>query len=283
MSKKVIYTDYKDELLNSYLKDISKYKVLDSSEVAILISKAQAGDLEARDKVITSNLRFVVTIAKHYQNRGIDLIDLIAAGTEGLIKSVDKFDVNRGTVFLTYAGWWIKQCIYNTIYSYGDKIRLPISQRLLVIKILDASNAFAKKHARNPSPEELSELTDIPINQINFLSQFSNKVVSFDDYIGGDDEEGNQVGDIIPDKEPLLDEQVNKKLVLSNLDQMLDVLTDREHDLIRMLFGIGMEPVETKVVADMYGVGKERIRQMKEAALGKLRKKFSNQLKGLIQ
>ena len=283
MSKKIIYTDYKDELLNSYLKDISKYQILDSSEVAILISKAQAGDLEARDKVITSNLRFVVTIAKHYQNRGIDLIDLIAAGTEGLIKSVDKFDVNRGTVFLTYAGWWIKQCIYNTIYSYGDKIRLPISQRLLVIKILDASNAFAKKHARNPSPEELSALTDIPINQINFLSQFSNKVVSFDDYIGGDDEEGNQVGDIIPDKEPLLDEQVNKKLVLSNLDQMLDVLTDREHDLIRMLFGIGMEPVETKVVADMYGVGKERIRQMKEAALGKLRKKFSNQLKGLIQ
>ena len=283
MSKKVIYTDYKDELLNSYLKDIAKYKVLDSSEVAILISKAQAGDLEARDKVITSNLRFVVTIAKHYQNRGIDLIDLIAAGTEGLIKSVDKFDVNRGTVFLTYAGWWIKQCIYNTIYSYGDKIRLPISQRLLVIKILDASNAFAKKHARNPSPEELSELTDIPINQINFLSQFSNKVISFDDYIGGDDEERNQVGDIIPDKEPLLDEQVNKKLVLSNLDQMLDVLTDREHDLIRMLFGIGMEPVETKVVADMYGVGKERIRQMKESALGKLRKKFSNQLKGLIQ
>ena len=283
MSKKIIYTDYKDELLNSYLKDISKYQILDSSEVAILISKAQAGDLEARDKVITSNLRFVVTIAKHYQNRGIDLIDLIAAGTEGLIKSVDKFDVNRGTVFLTYAGWWIKQCIYNTIYSYGDKIRLPISQRLLVIKILDVSNAFAKKHARNPSPEELSALTDIPVNQINFLSQFSNKVVSFDDYIGGDDEEGNQVGDIIPDKEPLLDEQVNKKLVLSNLDQMLDVLTDREHDLIRMLFGIGMEPVETKVVADMYGVGKERIRQMKEAALGKLRKKFSNQLKGLIQ
>ena len=283
MTNKVIYTDYKDELLNSYLKDIAKYKVLDSSEVAILISKAQAGDEKARETVITSNLRFVVTIAKQFQNRGIPLMDLISAGTEGLIKSVDKFDVNRGTVFLTYAGWWIKQCIYNTIYSYGDKIRLPISQRLLVIKILDASNAFAKKHARNPSPEELSELTDIPINQINFLSQFSNKVVSFDDYIGGDDEEGNQVGDIIPDKEPLLDEQVNKKLVLSNLDQMLDVLTDREHDLIRMLFGIGMEPVETKVVADMYGVGKERIRQMKEAALGKLRKKFSNQLKGLIQ
>ena len=228
MSKKVIYTDYKDELLNSYLKDISKYQILDSSEVAILISKAQAGDIEARNKVITSNLRFVVTIAKHYQNRGISLMDLIAAGTEGLIKSVDKFDVNRGTVFLTYAGWWIKQCIYNTIYAHGGEIRLPISQRLLVIKILNATNQYSQKHSRNPSPEELSEMTGIPVNQINFLSQFSNKMISVDDYVGGDDEEGSQICDIIPDNEPWLDDQINKKLVLDNLDQMLNTLTDRD-------------------------------------------------------
>lgn len=281
MSKKIIYTDYKDELLNSYLKDISKYKVLDSSEVADLISRAQAGDEEARNKVITSNLRFVVTIAKRYQNRGISLMDLIAAGTEGLIKSVDKFDLNRGTVFLTYAGWWIKQCIYNTIYTHGDEIRLPISQRLLVIKILDATNAYSQKYSRNPSSEELSELTGIDVSQINFLSQFSNKLLSVDDFIG--DDEGNQLCDVIPDNEPLLDDQINRKLVLDDLDQMLDALTDREHDLIRMLFGIGMDPVEPKDVADMYGVGKERIRQMKEAALKKLKRKFSNQLKGLIQ
>ena len=156
MAKKVIYTDYKDELLNSYLRDISKYKVLDSSEVAILISKAQQGDEEARNKVITSNLRFVVTIAKQYQNRGVPLMDLIAAGTEGLIKSVDKFDTERGTVFLTYAGWWIKQCIYNSIYAHGDEIRLPISQRLLVIKILDTTNKFIQEYSRNPSVDELA-------------------------------------------------------------------------------------------------------------------------------
>ena len=178
MSKKIIYTDYKDELLNSYLKDISKYKVLDSSEVAILISKAQAGDEKAREQVITSNLRFVVTIAKQFQNRGIPLMDLISAGTEGLIKSVDKFDVNRGTVFLTYAGWWIKQCIFNTIYAHGEEIRLPISQRLLVIKILDTTNKFVQKHSRNPSIEELVELTGIEAAQIDFLSQFSNKMLS---------------------------------------------------------------------------------------------------------
>jgi RNA polymerase primary sigma factor len=277
MSKKIIFTDYTDELLNSYLKDISKYKVLNSSEIAILISKAQNGDERAREKVITSNLRFVVTIAKQFQNRGISLMDLISAGNEGLLISIDKYDVNKGTVFLTYAGWWIKQCIYNTIYAHGDLIRLPISQRLLVIKILDTTNEYVQKYSRNPSAEELSELTGIEVSQINYLSQFSNKILSVDDYIG--DGEGNQLCDVIPDNEPLLDDQINKKLVLSNLDKMLDVLPNREHDLIRMYFGIGMNPVDPDYISDMYGVGRERIRQMKESALGKLKKKFSKQLK----
>ena len=207
-------------------------------------------------------------------------MDLISAGTEGLIKSVDKFDVTRGTVFLTYAGWWIKQGIFNTIYAHSSNIRLPISQRLLLIKILDATNTYSQQHSRMPSVEELAEITGIDSSEITFLSQFSNKLLSVDDYVG--DEEGNQLGDIIPDNEPLIDDQINKKLVLDNLDEMLDTLTDREHDLIRMLFGIDMEPVESSTVADMYGVGKERIRQMKESALDKLRKKFSNQLNGLI-
>jgi RNA polymerase primary sigma factor len=282
MNDKIIYTDYKDELLNSYLKDIAKYKILDTSEVAFLVSRAQQGDEKARERLITSNLRFVVTIAKKYQNRGISLMDLISAGTEGLIKSIEKFDTERGTVFLTYAGWWIKQCIYNTIYAHGEEIRLPISQRLLVIKILDATNDFVQKYSRNPSSEELAELTGIDIHQINFLSQFSNKLLSIDDFIG-DGEEKNQLCDIIPDNEPLLDDQINKKFVLSNLDKMLDALSDREHDLIRMLFGIGMDPVDSTTVSEMYGVGKERIRQMKESALGKLKKKFANQLNGLLE
>ena len=282
MNDKIIYTDYKDELLNSYLKDIAKYKILDTSEVAFLVSRAQQGDEKARERLITSNLRFVVTIAKKYQNRGISLMDLISAGTEGLIKSIEKFDTERGTVFLTYAGWWIKQCIYNTIYAHGEEIRLPISQRLLVIKILDATNDFVQKYSRNPSSEELAELTGIDIHQINFLSQFSNKLLSIDDFIG-DGEEKNQLCDIIPDNEPLLDDQINKKFVLSNLDKMLDALSDREHDLIRMLFGIGMDPVDSTTVSEMYGVGKERIRQMKESALGKLKKKFANQLNELLE
>ena len=282
MSKKVIFTDYKDDLLNSYLKDISKYKVLDTSEVAILISRAQQGDEAARNKVITSNLRFVVTIAKQYQNRGVPLMDLIAAGTEGLIKSVDKFDTTRGTVFLTYAGWWIKQCIYNTIYAHGEEITLPISQRLIVIKIIDATNKFLQTHSRNPSVEELVELTGVYASQIDFLSQYSNKLLSIDDFIGGD-EEGNQLCDVIPDEEAPLDDQINRKFVLSDLDNMLDTLSNREQDLLRMYFGIGMDPVDSKTISEMFGVGKERIRQMKETALRRLKKKFYHQLKGLVQ
>lgn len=281
MTKKVIYTDYKDELLNSYLKEIAKYKVLEPSEIAVLISKAQDGDKQARDKVITSNLRFVVTMAKRFQNRGIDIMDLISAGNQGLTISVDKYNPDKGTTFLTYAGWWIKQCIYNTIYSHGESIRLPVTQRLLVIKIIDATNTYIKKYSRSPSSEELSEITGIPTSQINFLSQFSNKMLSIDDFLSGDDE-GNQLCDVIPDNEPSLDDQINRKLVLEELDAMLETLTDREHDLIRMLFGIGMNPVESKDVADMFGVGKERIRQMKESACKKLKRKFSNQLKGLL-
>ena len=281
MNKKIIYTDYKDELLNSYLKDIAKYKILDSSEVAILIPKAQSGDIEARDKLITSNLRFVVTIAKHYQNRGIPLMDLIAAGTEGLIKSVDKYDITKGTVFLTYAGWWIKQCIYNTIYAHGDEIRLPISQRLLVIKILDTTNKFLQDNGRIPSSEEISEITGIDTSQIDYLAQFSNKIVSVDDFIGGD-EENSQVCDIIPDGEIPLEDQINKGFVLSELKSILSKLTIREHDLLCMLYGIGMEPINSKLIADMYGVSGERIRQIKEGALAKIRRLFKNKLKSLI-
>lgn len=281
MAKKIYFTDYKDDLLNSYLKDIAKYKVLDSSEISKLVIKAQNGDESARTKLIQANLRFVVTYAKQYQNRGISLMDLISAGNEGLIKCIDKYDINKGTAFLTYAGWWIKQSIYNIIYSHGNEIRLPVTQRLLVIKILDATNKFIQKHSRNPSIEELSELTGIDTFQITFLAQFSNKLLSVDDFIGGD-EENTQLCDIIPDNEIPLDEQINRKFVLSNLDKMLETLPSREQDLIRMLYGIGMDAVESRTISDMFGVGRERIRQMKESALKRLKKKFGNTLKTLI-
>ena len=281
MPKKVIFTDRSNSLLASYLKDISKYKILDPDEIVKLVKSAQEGDSIAKEKVVQSNLRFVVTIAKQFQNRGIPLMDLISSGNEGLIKAIDKFDVTRGVAFLSYAVWWIRQSIYNSIYWQAREIRLPMSQQLLVISILDATNKFLQTNCRNPSSEEISEITGIPRDQIDYLSQFSNKLVSVDDFIGGD-EENSQVCDIIPDGEPLLDEQVNKSYVTKELESLLSKLTVREHDLMCMLFGIGMPSVNPKIIAEMYGVGNERIRQMKEGALAKLRRRFSNQLKNLL-
>lgn len=281
MPKKVIFTDRSNSLLASYLKDISKYKILDPDEIVKLVKSAQEGDSIAKEKVVQSNLRFVVTIAKQFQNRGIPLMDLISSGNEGLIKAIDKFDVTRGVTFLSYAVWWIRQSIYNSIYWQAREIRLPMSQQLLVISILDATNKFLQTNCRNPSSEEISEITGIPRDQIDYLSQFSNKLVSVDDFIGGD-EENSQVCDIIPDGEPLLDEQVNKSYVTKELESLLSKLTVREHDLMCMLFGIGMPSVNPKIIAEMYGVGNERIRQMKEGALAKLRHRFSNQLKNLL-
>lgn len=281
MIKKIIFTDRSDSLLNAYLRDISRYKILEYSEVNELIKKAQNGDKEAREKVVNSNLRFVVTVAKQFQNRGLPLMDLISSGNEGLMKAVDKFDTERGVTFLSYAIWWIRQSIYNSIYWQAKEIRLPMSQQLLVNTITDCIDKFLKEHHRNPSSIEISEITEIPVEQIDFLAQFSNKLVSVDDFIGGD-EENSQVCDIIPDGEPSLEDTINKEYVTAELEEILDQLTVREHDLICMYFGIGMSSVNPKVIADMYGVGGERIRQMKEAALAKIKRKFGNKLKTLL-
>jgi RNA polymerase primary sigma factor len=281
MIKKIIFTDRSDSLLTAYLRDISRYKILECSEINELIEKAQQGDKIAREKVVNANLRFVVTVAKQFQNRGLPLMDLISSGNEGLMKAVDKFDTKRGVTFLSYAIWWIRQSIYNSIYWQAKEIRLPMSQQLLVNTITDCIDKFLKEHHRNPSSIEISEITEIPVEQIDFLAQFSNKLVSVDDFIGGD-EENSQVCDVIPGDEEPLEDIVNKQYVTDEIKGMLSRLTIREHDLLCMYFGIGMPKVNAKVIADMYGVGNERIRQMKEAALAKLKKRFSNKLKTLI-
>lgn len=281
MTKKVIFTDRTDSLLNSYLRDISKYKLLESSEINNLIIEAQKGDKIARDTVVNANLRFVVTVAKQFQNRGIPLMDLISSGNQGLIKAVDKFDITKGVTFLSYAVWWIRQSIFNSIYWQSKEIRLPMSQQLLVNTITDTVDKFLKEYHRIPSSIEIAEISNIPVEQIDYLAQFSNKLVSVDDFIGGD-EENSQVCDIIPDGELPLEDQINKKYVIQELQSILSQLTIREHDLICMLYGIGMPAVNAKIIAEMYGVGGERIRQIKEAALNKLRRRFKNKLKNLI-
>lgn len=281
MRKRIIYTDNTNDLLKSYLRDISKYKILDASEINDLVIKAQQGDINARNAVVNSNLRFVVTIAKQFQNRGVPLLDLISSGNQGLIKSVDKYIPTKGVAFLSYAVWWIKQSIFKTIYWEGKEIRLPLSQQILVNNITECIDKFLKKYYRSPSSIEISELTGIPTEQIEFLAQYSNKLVSVDDFIGGD-EENNQVCDIIPDNEPSLDDLLNKEYIKLEIDKMLNSLSVREHDLLCMFFGINMPKVNSKYISDMYGIGTERVRQLKEKALNKLKSRYSKKLSNLL-
>ena len=282
MSKPIIFTDHTDPVLTAYLKEISKFPIYPANEIVKFIEKAQNGDLEARDIVVRSNLRFVVTIAKQWQGRGVPLMDLISEGNNGLLYAIEKFDINRGTPFISYAVHWIKQYIYQAIYWTGREIRLPVSQQVKIIQLLKAEADFAKSNLRNPSPSELSEITGIDEEDINFLSQFSNKLISVDDFLGGDPE-NNQVCDVIPDREPLLDETINKEYLYEQLEKILSKLSIREHDIICLFFGLGREPLENKVIGDLFGVGTERIRQIKENALKKLRSRYGDQIKQLLK
>lgn len=282
MSKPIIFTDHTDPILTAYLKEISKFPIYPANEIIKFIEKAQNGDLEARDIVVRSNLRFVVTIAKQWQGRGVPLMDLISEGNNGLLYAIGKFDINRGTPFISYAVHWIKQYIYQAIYWNGREIRLPVSQQVKIIQLLKAEADFAKSNLRNPSPSELSEITGIDEEDIHFLSQFSNKLISVDDFLGGDPE-NNQVCDVIPDREPLLDETINKEYLYEQLEKILSKLSIREHDIICLLFGLGREPLENKVIGDLFGVGTERIRQIKENALKKLRSRYGDQIKQLLK
>lgn len=277
MNKKIIFTDRSNELLTKYLKDISKYKILSNEEFKKLIILAQNGDTKAKDTIINSNLRFVVTLAKQYQNRGVPLMDLISSGNLGLCKSVDKYDINKNVVFLSYAAWWIKQCIYNSIYWEGREIRLPVTQQLNLIEIIDATNKFIQQHGRNPSSNELSEELGFTIQQIDHLSQFFNDVKSFDDNVGSD-EDNMKLSEIIPDDTVSFEHLLNNSYVKDILENILDNLPIREHDIIKLWYGIGVTNINPKQIANMYGVTKERIRQLKESAILKLNNRFSKTL-----
>lgn len=281
MTKKIIFTDRSNPILTAYLKEISKFKIYDAKTIIDLVKKAQNGDTSARDKVIKSNLRFVVTLAKQFQGRGVPLMDLISEGTYGLMQAITHFKPEKGTTFIFYSVYWIKQALYRAIYWQSRDIRLPLSQYVLITKILKATSEFLQKNKRNPSSKELSDITGIDEAQIDYLSQFKNKVASFEEKVSHS-EEAMELSEVISDNEMLLDEKLHQNNIYKELSDIINSLSDREHDLICMLFGIGMPPVNHHVVGAMFGVGRERVRQMKDAALIKLRRKCPEYFRSAI-
>lgn len=209
-------------------------------------------------------------------------MDLISEGNLGIAYAITKYNPELGIPFIGYASWWVKQYINQAIYWTGREIRLPVSQHLKIITILKCRKTFLQQNGRWPTTTEVSILTDIPDDQIDFLMMHLSKSISVDSYVG-DDEENSLVCDIIPDEnarplEELVDDTIKRKEILD----AFKLLPIRERDIMSMLYGIGRPQIDSKQIARMYGVGTERIRQIKEASIEKLKLIASNKLSKLL-
>ena len=274
-------TDRSDTALNSYLKDINKIPLLTREEEQKIAIKAHNGDLKAKEKLVTSNLRFVVSCAKQYQGQGIDLIDLISEGNAALWECVDKYDPTKEFKFISYAVWWIRQAIMHTLNEYSRLLRLPRNQILQLNQLNKTAKKFEQQNDRLPSSEELSSIVDISESKIDKLYNSDAKVTSYDIQLG-EDGEGSLI-DIIPNKNAdSADANLDLESLASQITEILELLTDREHDIIKMYFGINCQQLTLYEIANKFGLTHERARQIKNMALKKLQTQYINKINNII-
>ena len=273
--------DRSDTALNSYLKDINKIPLLTREEEQKIAIKAHNGDLKAKEKLVTSNLRFVVSCAKQYQGQGIDLIDLISEGNAALWECVDKYDPTKGFKFISYAVWWIRQAIMHILNEYSRMVRLPRNQILQLHQLNKTAKKFEQQNDRLPSSEELASIVDIDESKIDKLYNSDSKVISYDIQLG-EDGEGSLI-DIIPNKNAdSADANLDLESLSSQITEILDLLTDREHDIIKMYFGINCQQLTLYEIANKFGLTHERARQIKNMALNKLQTQYINKINNII-
>ena len=274
-------TDRSDTALNSYLKDINKIPLLTREEEQKIAIKAHNGDLKAKEKLVTSNLRFVVSCAKQYQGQGIDLIDLISEGNAALWECVDKYDPTKGFKFISYAVWWIRQAIMHILNENSRMVRLPRNQILQLHQLNKTAKKFEQQNDRLPSSEELASIVDIDESKINKLYNSDAKVTSYDIQLG-EDGEGSLI-DIIPNKNAdNADANLDLESLSSQITEILELLTDREHDIVKMYFGINCQQLTLYEIANKFGLTHERARQIKNMALNKLQTQYINKINNII-
>lgn len=257
--------------LKNYFKDLRKIEQIDSKEQIILAKQAKAGDRKAMEKLINCNLRFVLTIAKEYQRFNLDVEDLINEGNIGLIKAVDKFDETKGYKFISYAVWWVRQSIMQYIYENGSLVRLPINKINVIGKVNKAAEKLVHQLDREPTPEEIQEITDLSDDEIKSTYIDTNKCYSFDQKLS-EDSEGELI-DIIPG-ETLedIDGKLNGESLKTEINNVLSGLTERETKIVNMFYGLnGNAELTLKEIGDKLGLTNERVRQIKEQAVRKLR------------
>ena len=273
-------TDRSDTALNSYLKDINKIPMLSREEEIEVAKKAAKGDSKAKERLVTANLRFVVSCAKQYQGQGIPLIDLISEGNIGLQEAVDKFDVNKRFKFISYAVWWIRQAIMHALNEHSRLLRLPRSQILQLNQITKASKEFEQSNGRLPSTKELSDLVEIDESKVEQLLNLNIKPTSYDNPIG---EESGTLIDLIPNQNiENTDATLFKESKQKEINSILNLLTDREHDILIMYFGLNGDSLTLYEIADKFGLTHERTRQIKNNAINKLQNKYNKQVKNII-
>ena len=265
--------------LEDYLNDISKQPLLTAEEEVKLAQRIRNDDREALERLVCANLRFVVSVAKQYQNQGLTLPDLINEGNIGLIKAAEKYDETRGFKFISYAVWWIRQSILQALAEQSRMVRLPLNQVSAVSRINKLIMKFEQEHERKPSAYELSELIDETPEKIRDSLRANGRPMSINAPLGeGDD---STLLEVISDENtPQADRGMIDKSLATEIERMLDTLDEREKTIVEMCFGINNREMTLEEISEKFGLSRERVRQIREKALLKLR--HSNK-KSLLQ
>ena len=270
-----------ENVLAAYLKEINKIPLLSNEEEVELAEKAAAGDKLAKNKIINANLRFVVTIAKKYQKKGLDIEDLISEGNIGLINAIEKFDVSKGYRFISYAVWWIRQSILQALAEQSRIVRLPLNQVGSLNKINKALAKFEQENQRRPSPEELAKDLDIPVEKIVETLKVSGRQTSIDAPFA-EGEENSLIDVLSDDSAPTTDSTLTKESLSTEVDRALNLLQEREREILKMAFGIGCQEMTLEEISAKFELTRERVRQIKEKAIMKLKGQKSKILKSYL-
>lgn len=263
-------TNRESASLDKYLHEIGREDLITVEEEVELAQRIKKGDHIALEKLTRANLRFVVSVAKQYQNQGLSLPDLINEGNLGLIKAAEKFDETRGFKFISYAVWWIRQSILQALAEQSRIVRLPLNQVGSLNKINKAFSKFEQEFERTPTPEELSETLELPKEKIQDTLRVSGRHISVDaPFVEGED---NSLLDVMVNPEsPNADRQLIKESLCKEIDRALATLTEREREIVRSFFGIGCGEMTLEEIGDKFGLTRERVRQIKEKAIRRLR------------
>ena len=263
-------TNRESASLDKYLQEIGKEDLITVEEEVELAQRIKKGDQEALEKLTKANLRFVVSVAKQYQNQGLSLPDLINEGNLGLIKAAEKFDETRGFKFISYAVWWIRQSMLQALAEQSRIVRLPLIQVGSLNKITKAFARFEQENERTPSPEELANALELPKEKVSDTLRVAGRHVSVDAPFA--DGEDNSLLDVLVNTDsPNADRGLINESLSTEVERALSTLTDREKDIIKYFFGIGCQEMTLEEIGEKFGLTRERVRQIKEKAIRRLR------------